>query len=92
MIENAKIKNLTNNMVREKDVFIMIVDCDREDRDKDNLTELLNKWINYISESSSDQKFVLKILIGLKDKKFGRSLDLWHLLKKEGENNNIPTK
>ena len=71
MIENEKIKNLTNNMVREKDVFIMIVDCDREDRDKDNLTELLNKWINYISESSSDQKFVLKILIGLKDKKFG---------------------
>ena len=60
-------------MVREKDVFIMIVDCDREDRDKDNLTELLNKWINYISESSSDQKFFLKILIGLKDKKFGRS-------------------
>ena len=72
MIENAKIKNLTNNMVREKDVFIMIVDCDREDRDKDNLTELLNKWINYISESSSDQKFVLKTLIGLKDKKFGK--------------------
>ena len=68
MIENAKIKNLTNNMVREKDVFIMIVDCDREDRDKDNLTELLNKWINYIGESSSDQKFVLKILIGLKNK------------------------
>jgi len=24
--------------VREKNVFIMIVDCDREDRDKDNLT------------------------------------------------------
>ena len=59
-------------MVRAKDVFIMIVDCDREDRDKDNLTELLNKWINYISESSSDQKFVLKTLIGLKDKKFGK--------------------
>ena len=59
-------------MVREKDVFIMIVDCYREDRDKDNLTELLNKWINYISESSSDQKFVLKTLIGLKDKKFGK--------------------
>ena len=72
MIDNAKIKNLTNNMVREKDVFIMIVDCDRKDRDKDNLTELLNKWINYISESSSDQKFVLKTLIGLKDKKFGK--------------------
>ena len=79
-------------MVREKDVFIMIVDCDREDRDKDNLIELLDKWINYISESSSGQKFVLKTLIGLKDKKFGRSLDLWQLLKKVGDNNNIPTK
>jgi hypothetical protein len=65
-------------MVREKDVFIMIIDCDREDRDKDNLTELINKWIQYVNDSSSGQKFVLKTLIGIKDKKFGQSLDLWY--------------